>query len=264
MNILITNDDGIHAKGIILLANAVEKAGHHVTVVAPDREKSACSHSFTIDVPLMAKEAAGYSCTAAYAVTGTPADCVKIGLLQLTEKKVDLVLSGINMGANVGADIAYSGTVGAALEAHMLGIPAVAFSQAMFKRSKIEYTDHLKSAAVLAAQMLEQIDLRELNDFIYNVNFPETETNAIKGIKCCPQGVNAYESLYEKRIDPFGRDYYWLCGQRIEQEYNEINSTDVKWVLEGYITVTPLRWNQTDEKAMEATKCKMEDVKLHF
>lgn len=264
MNILITNDDGIHAQGIIALANAVAKKGHNVTVVAPDREKSACSHSFTIDVPLTAKETAGYPCACAYAVSGTPADCVKIGMMQLIKDKIDLVLSGINMGANVGADIAYSGTVGAALEANMMGIPAIAFSQALEKRSETDHTEQLAAAAELAAQFVERLDFQEQTDFIYNINFPDTKKDMIKGIKCCPQGVNAYETAYEKRVDPFGRNYYWLCGQRIEHEHNEAFKTDVKWVGEGYITITPLKWNQTDEKTMESIKCKMEDVKLHF
>lgn len=263
MNILITNDDGIHAQGIIALANAVAGAGHRVTVAAPDREKSACSHSFTIDVPLMAKEAAGYSC-AAYAVTGTPADCVKIGLLQLAEGKIDLVLSGINMGANVGADIVYSGTVGAAVEANMMGVPAIAFSQAMDKRGTADYSHALHTAAGLAAQMIDDIDIAGLKEYVYNINFPDVEREAIQGIKACPQGLNAYESAYEKRTDPFGRDYYWLAGKRVEQAYNEIHETDIKWISRGHITVTPLKWNQTDEAALETIKCKTGDMKLHF
>lgn len=264
MNILITNDDGISAPGIIALAGAVAKAGHRVTMVAPDREKSACSHSFTIDVPLMAKEAAGYFGATAFAVTGTPADCVKIGLLQLADQPIDLVLSGINMGANVGADIVYSGTVGAAMEANMLGVPSIAFSQMMFKRGKADFAERLEAASVLAAQLIERFDLSELKDYIYNVNFPDADKDGIKGIKCCEQGVNAYDTLYEKRVDPFGRNYYWLCGERIAQEYNNIHKTDVKWLDEGYITLTPLKWNRTDEKALSLAKCKIEDIKLHF
>lgn len=264
MNILITNDDGIHAQGIIALANAVERAGHCVTVVAPDREKSACSHALTMDMPIMARETAGYPCVDAYAVTGTPADCVKIGMLHLVKRKIDLVLSGINIGSNVGSDIVYSGTVNAAIEANMLGIPAIAFSQALFGRHKGSKKPNFQESAELAAALLDKIDIDQIKDFIYNINFPAIEKNGIRGIKLCQQGVSAYDGAYEKRTDPFGREYYWISGKRIEAEYNEINSTDVKWIEENYITVTPLKWNQTDYEQLSKSKCKIEGIKLHL
>ncbi|MEG2574538.1 MAG: 5'/3'-nucleotidase SurE [Christensenella sp.] len=265
MNILITNDDGIHAEGIKALAFAAVGAGHNVTVVAPDREKSACSHALTMDLPLTARDTLGYpKDIEAYAITGTPADCVKIGMLHLIDEKIDVVLSGINIGANLGSDIVYSGTVNAAIEANMLGIPAIAFSQALIGRKQVDYTTYFKTAARCAMQLIEKIDVGNMQDFIYNVNFPAVIGNEIKGIKFCSQGVSAYDEAYEKRTDPFGRDYYWIGGKMIESEYNEVNNTDVKWIDKGYITITPLKWNQTDLNELEHSKCKIENLKLHF
>ena len=263
MNILITNDDGIHAQGIRALAKAMADTGHHVTVIAPDREKSACAHALTMDMPLPVKEMDGLG-TPAYAVSGTPADCVKIGLAHLLEERVDLVLSGINIGANLGSDIVYSGTVNAALEANMLGIPAIAFSQALHRKPDEDGSAYFKSAAELSAQLVQAFEIKNLENYIYNVNFPAVPRTGVKGLKFCEQGISAYDDAYDKRIDPFGREYFWISGHMIEDEYNEAHETDVKRNREGYITVTPLKWNQTAGVEAFSAKCKIEQIKLHF
>lgn len=262
MNILITNDDGIYAPGIRALTQAMILAGHQVTVIAPDRQKSACSHALTMDAPLTVREIEEFG-VKAYAVSGTPADCVKLGLAHYLEDNIDLVLSGINFGANLGSDIAYSGTVNAALEANMLHVPAVAFSKALvWGAGKVE--TNFDEAADLAAELVEQLEIRVLEKFIYNINFPAVPRNSIKGVKFCEQGISAYDEAYDKRTDPFGRDYFWISGRMIEDEYNEEHETDIKWNREGYITVTPLKWNQTDEAEIHSSKCKIEQIKLHF
>ncbi|MBC5647195.1 5'/3'-nucleotidase SurE [Christensenella tenuis] len=262
MNILITNDDGIYAQGIRALTRAMAQTGHEITVVAPDSQKSACSHALTMDTPLTVKEIEEFG-VKAYAVSGTPADCVKLGLAHLLEDKIDLVISGINSGANLGSDIAYSGTVNAALEANMLHVPAVAFSKALvWGQGKAE--TNFDEVADLAAELIGQLEIRILKKFIYNINFPAVPRNSMKGVKFCKQGISAYDEAYDRRTDPFGRDYFWISGRMIEDEYNEEHETDIKWNREGYITVTPLKWNQTDETEIHSSKCKIEQIKLHF
>ena len=264
MNILITNDDGFHALGIRVLADAAVRAGHHVTVIAPDREKSACGHALTMDMPLTIKRIDRIA-EEAYSVSGTPADCVIVGLTHLLkDKQPDIVLSGINIGANLGSDIVYSGTVNAALEANMLGVPAIAFSQALSRRSRENIDLYLKNAAALSMELIRHFEIQAMKDYIYNVNFPAVPQEAIQGIKMCEQGISAYDEAYDKRVDPFGRDYYWISGQMIGHSYNESHQTDVKWCREGYISITPLRWNQTVETELARSKCKIEQIKLHF
>ena len=263
MNVLITNDDGIHACGIRALAEAVADIGHRVTVVAPDREKSACAHALTMDMPLTVKPVDGFGMPA-YAVAGTPADCVKIGMAHLLDKKADIVLSGINIGANLGSDIVYSGTVNAALEANMLGIPAVAFSQSLLRTQDEDSSAYFREAANLSVELMQGFAVEELKECIYNVNFPAAAGSAIRGIRFCEQGISAYDDTYEKRTDPFGREYFWISGHLMEDEYNEKHQTDIKWNREGYITITPLKWNQTARDELTSLKCKMKEIKLHF
>lgn len=268
MRLLITNDDGIYATGIISLAKRCYDAGHEVTVIAPDRERSACAHSMTMDFPLSLKavEIGDYEGMSAYSLNGTPADCVKIAVSHVLNEKPDVVLSGINNGSNLGSDIVYSGTVNAALEACMLGCPAIAVSQA-FGTERIEFAEkralRFWDSAGLAVQFLDQTDVSKLNGFIYNINFPSAPVNEIKGIKMCVQGICDYDEAFEKRIDPFGREYYWVSGALQHNPFNDEQQTDVKWLRENYVTVTPLRWNQTENEVLEREKCKIDSMKLH-
>ncbi|MDL2237778.1 5'/3'-nucleotidase SurE [Christensenellaceae bacterium OttesenSCG-928-K19] len=266
MNIVLTNDDGIHALGIMTLAKRLSRE-HNVVVVAPESERSACSHSITLGQPLSVKEVhvSDYDGIEAYSVNGTPADCVKLATSALLEDKIDLVLSGINLGANLGTDIAYSGTVNAALEGAICGYPAVALSQRIDSPAAASsLREMFEQSAELTAQMIGQIDYTLLEDCIYNINFPAVEKEEIKGVKVCGQGISSYNSEFQKQNDPFGREFYWLCAVDNNSGYNEKNQTDVWWSKQNYITLTPLAWNDTCLPVLERAKCKSEDIKLRF
>lgn len=266
MNILLTNDDGVYAQGIIALAKFL-KIDHRVFVVAPDVERSGCSHSITLERPLSAKRATilEYDGVEAYAINGTPADCVKIGLDVLVKEEIDLVVSGINFGANLGTDIAYSGTVNAALEGCICGVPSIAVSQRLsFPIDHAERPVLLEISAQLTAQMIGDMDFSRLDGYIYNINFPALPKERIKGIRVCEQGISWYDSVYKKQNDPFGREHYWIFAEKNRGTYNDEHETDVKWSEDGFVTVTPLAWNDTCQAAMEQTKCNIENIKLHL
>lgn len=263
MKILITNDDGIYSEGIIMVAQQLAQK-HEVTVVAPDRERSAVSSALTMDLPLRKKKVSikDYDGIDAYAITGTPVDCVKMALKHITGE-VDLVVSGINRGGNLGTDIVYSGTVAAAIDACMAGIPAIAVSQKFNHKASADIKDLFACSSSLFATMIEQMDLSLLCNYIYNINFPSMRKEDIKGIKVCSQGVATYSEDYRKEVDPFGREHFWLCGDLLHNEHNDRNQTDIKWIAEGYITLTPLTWNTTMHGAMSDTKCNIGKIKLH-
>ncbi|HBU11661.1 MAG TPA: 5'/3'-nucleotidase SurE [Clostridiales bacterium] len=267
MHIVLTNDDGIHAYGIMALAKRL-KNEHTVTVVAPDSERSACSHSITLGKPLSVRNVHRdeYDGICAYSVNGTPADCVKLATSALIEKKIDLILSGVNLGSNLGTDIAYSGTVNAALEGTICGVPSIALSQRIDGPgvAEAELRRLFDQSADITAALIGQIDMRQLKDCIYNINFPAVERSGIRGIKLCSQGISAYDSVFQKQDDPFGREFYWICAVPNDVGYNEEHETDVYWAHKGYITITPLAWNDTYHAAFPDEKCKSEDVKLRF
>lgn len=247
MQILITNDDGVYAPGIRALAAALQPA-HAVTIVAPDRERSAASHSLTLDRPLSVKEVAlnGLESSKVYAVNGTPVDCVRLGVSVLAPE-TQLLLSGINNGANLGGDISYSGTVHAALEGAVCGLPAMALSLRIPPdRQKRSDPEEFVAAAELAAQLLKQLPELPPQNLIYNINFPASKLRAGHHcLKVCPQGESVYDSVFQRNDDPFGREYYWICAVANETDYNEKNQTDVFWSDRNFVTLTPLRWNMT-------------------
>ena len=249
MNILVSNDDGIFALGLRTLAMALAEAGHQVTVVAPDRERSATGHGLTIHQPLRAEsiedvfspEIKAWSCS------GTPADCVKIALGALLETPPDLVVSGINHGANLGTDILYSGTVSAAMEGVMEGIPSIAFSLTSYT-SKAFVTAG-KFAQILVAQLAKD-PLPEM--MLLNVNVPSVDWSEVAGVLVTRQGLRRYFDSFQKRVDPRGKTYYWLAGEAIEEIDQPVNPllpphvlTDVQGIQQNYITITPLQYNLT-------------------
>ncbi|MEA5003861.1 MAG: 5'/3'-nucleotidase SurE [Christensenella sp.] len=264
MKILITNDDGVYAPGIVALANAFATQ-HEVTVVAPDQERSACGRSMTIDKPLSMRklEIAEYKNCEVYSTSGTPTDCVKLGTFEIMKRDVDLVLSGINLGTNVGTDIAYSGTVNAAMEGSALGYPSIALSQKLTGAG-----DNMKElyerAAACALQIIGQLEIKVLVDYIYNINFPACINKEVAGIKVCPHGICNYGDDYEKRTDPFGRIYYWPSGKMEESSYNKENGTDIHWLGQGFVTITPLTWNTTATDKIDDAKCRIDKLKLHI
>jgi 5'-nucleotidase len=249
MRLLISNDDGVYAKGIRTLANTMAEAGHDVSVVCPDRERSATGHGLTLHQPIRAEiiESVFHPAIKAWACDGTPSDCVKLALWALLDSPPELVLSGINQGANLGTEILYSGTVSAAMEGLIEGIPSVAFSLTSYSSQNFE------TAANFAKILVEQLRNKSIPDSILlNVNIPAVESSQIKGVKFTRQGVRRYVDVFDKRIDPRGKTYYWLTGEILEDVEPPVNFNlsenipiDVRVIRDNYISITPLHYNLT-------------------
>ena len=257
MNILVSNDDGIFAQGMRTLATALAKAGHQITVVCPDRERSATGHGLTIHKPLRAEhiEAVFPPGVHAWSCSGTPADCVKLALGALMTEFPDLVISGINHGANLGTDVLYSGTVSAAMEGVMEGIPSIAVSLTSYTQQTFT------PAAEFICTLLTTPLLKDMTvPLLLNINVPALPTADLKGAKITRQGIRRYFDQFEKRIDPRGNTYYWLAGEVVEEIEDPISSqgwpldvqqslamvpTDVQAIQDGYISITPLQYNLT-------------------
>ncbi|MBD0335270.1 MAG: 5'/3'-nucleotidase SurE [Cyanobacteria bacterium Co-bin13] len=257
MNLLISNDDGIFAQGIRTLANTLAAAGHPITVVCPDRERSATGHGLTIHQPIRAEvvESGFHPSIKAWACSGTPADCVKLALGALVEEPPDFVLSGINHGPNLGTDVLYSGTVSAAMEGVIEGIPAIALSLGSYV-----HQDFLPAAQVAQALLAHFSQTPLALPLLLNVNVPAVKASQLKGIQITRQGIRRYHDLFERRLDPRGKTYYWLAGEVLEDVEDPIGnqgwpegtaealrpvSTDVQAVKENYISITPLQYNLT-------------------
>lgn len=235
--ILLTNDDGIHAEGLAALAEALGAGFADIVVVAPDREQSACGHSLTLHRPLrMAQLRPGW-----YSVDGTPTDCVNLAVLWLLkEEGVDLVVSGINAGLNLGDDVTYSGTVSAALEAHLLGLPALAFSQQL--DGEVSFAESGRLAAGIVERLLrEEVPAR----LLFNVNIPAGRP---RGVRLTKLGRRIYEQVVVERGDPRGRRYFWIGGS---PRWKEEEGSDQAAVSAGSVSVTPLRLDLTDYAGLE-------------
>ncbi len=243
LRILVTNDDGIMASGLRCLVAELSKIGT-VFVAAPDRERSATGHAITMFQPLRAKSMEVPGAKAAYAISGTPADCVKLAVDALFPEQIDLVVSGINRGANLGTDVLYSGTVSAALEAVMLGLPAVAFSLAEYRNPVFE------PAAQLARHLVQAVGEKSWpHDTLLNVNFPQQELSQLRGIKVTTLGQLRYDNPVLERKDPWGGTYYWLAGQ--EPIDNNVEPTDVWAVRNGYVSLTPIQFDLTNYRLLD-------------
>lgn len=249
-NILISNDDGIFALGVRTLANTLAQAGHQVTVICPDRERSATGHGLTLHQPIRAKEVNSIfdDNVFAWSCSGTPADCVKFALSAVLETRPDFVFSGINHGPNLGTDVLYSGTVSAAMEGVLEDIPSVAFSLASF--TSLEF----QPSADFALKLLQKLtDKDSPKAPLLSVNIPPVETSEIAGVLITRQGLRRYIEKFKKRFDPRGKSYYWLEGEIIEdiEQPEDINLpphilTDVQAIRDRFITITPLQYNLTD------------------
>ena len=257
MNILVSNDDGIFAQGMRTLATALAAAEHQVTVVCPDRERSATGHGLTMHKPIRAESVDGVfpPSVQAWSCSGTPADCVKLALGALVDQPPDVVISGINHGPNLGTDVLYSGTVSAAMEGAMEGIPAIAVSLTSFSHQTFT------PAAHFICDLLADTTLFPMaKPMLLNVNVPPLETADIKGVTLTRQGIRRYFDLFEKRLDPRGKTYYWLAGEAIEEVEDPLATqrwpedvrqalaaipTDVQAINDRYISVTPLQYNLT-------------------
>lgn len=233
--LLVSNDDGFRSEGIIALAEALRPLGT-VYVVAPDRERSAAGHSLTLTQPLRV-EKVGYR---VYAVDGTPTDCVNLAVNGiLRKKKIDLLVSGINKGANLGDDITYSGTVSAAMEGTLLGIPSIAVS--LVSRNHFRFEAAAAFTAKLARKALRQ---KIPEDTLLNVNLPNLPMEEIRGVRITRQGKRIYgEAVVEKR-DPRGRKYYWIGGDTLRTQ--DIPGSDLEAVEQNYISITPIHLDMTN------------------
>lgn len=240
--ILVTNDDGIHSEGLRALAEALAPVGE-VTVVAPDRERSAAGHALTLHRPLRASEVAPRW----YRVDGTPTDCVTLAVMGMLKRRPRLVVAGINLGTNLGDDVTYSGTVSAALEGALLGIPAFAISQA--GGARFDFTAAAAFARRLAALLLEQGLPPET---LLNVNVPAEAPESIRGVALTRQGRRAYQESIVEKLDPRGKTYYWIGGS--EPEWERLGDSDYDAVMAGKISVTPLRLDLTHYEALRTLR----------
>jgi len=263
MNLLLSNDDGIFSLGIRTLANTLADAGHQITVVCPDRERSATGHGLTLHKPIRAElvETIFHPAIKAWACSGTPSDCVKLALGALLEQPPDMVLSGINHGSNLGTDVLYSGTVSAAMEGAIEGIPSIAFSLTSFAAQDFQ------PAANFAKTLVQQFGKNPLPEAVLlNVNVPAVPQEAIAGVIMTRQGLRRYVDQFEQRTDPRGKTYYWLAGELVQDvpqpsvellvttaqgsrtlDSAWLNSlpTDVQAIRGNHITITPLQFNLT-------------------
>ncbi len=233
--ILISNDDGINSEGIHKLHETLKKLGE-VYVVAPDRDQSAVSHSLSLFRPLRLEKISQF----VYSVDGTPTDCVNLAINGiLRDKKPDLVVSGINKGENLGDDITYSGTVSAAMEGTLLGIPSIAIS--ITGREDFNFDYALHHTDLIAKYVLEK---GLPKDTLLNVNIPNVPANEIRGIMITKQGKRLYDEPIVEKVDPRGKKYYWIGGD--ELGFLDIENSDLVAIKEGYVSVTPIGLDLTN------------------
>jgi 5'-nucleotidase len=246
MKILLTNDDGIHAEGLWALERALSK-DHNVCVVAPDKERSAIGHSITLLNPLRVNriETNG-GC--GYAVTGTPADCVKLAIVEILDGAPDLVVSGINPGANVGINLNYSGTVSAAKEGALLGVPGLAVSK------DPPFAGEYDFAARFVRHLVKKISENRLAPYTFlNVNFPGCPSKEIRGVRITRQGTApliSQQGGFHKRLDPRNQVYYWQGMER--QAFETQTDSDGAALEEKWISITPVKCDMTDHDAIQA------------
>lgn len=237
MKILLSNDDGINAKGIEAMRGALEKIGD-VFVVAPETEMSAVGHAITITDPLRVRKVMKDGSLFGIAVDGTPADCVKIAARAILTERPDIVVSGINQGQNVATNVIYSGTVSAATEGMILGIPSIAISLGSF--TSRDFSVAAEYGVKIARMVLEK-GLPE--GVLLNINVPAIPADKIKGVKVCRMGISKFREVFEKRVDPRQNDYYWQGGEMVLHEGD--TDADIGLLEQGYVTVTPIHFNLT-------------------
>jgi len=246
VKILISNDDGIDSQGIAALTKEMKKIGE-VTVIAPRTEQSAVGHAITMKIPLRVTEYYKNGNFFGYAVDGTPADCIKIGIRNILKTPPDIVLSGINHGSNAAINIIYSGTVSAAREAAIMDVPALAISVTSHDAKKFEY------AARVASQLTQMVVKNGLpNGTLLNVNVPDLPEEQIKGILLTQQGKSKWDDIYEERTDPYGKKYFWLTGKLFETD-NDLEK-DHFALKNNFVSVTPIHFDLTDYRTFEEMK----------
>ncbi|MCM8764080.1 MAG: 5'/3'-nucleotidase SurE [Candidatus Omnitrophica bacterium] len=236
---LVSNDDGIFADGLNILCEKL--AGEfEVAIVAPDSERSNVGHAITLSMPLKVEKVKTPCGIIGCSVSGMPADCIKIAVSSLLDRKPDIVVSGINLGSNLGIDVLYSGTVSAATEAVIMGIPAFAISLDMLENPDFSYAASF--AKKLAILMVRN---RIPENIVLNVNVPDRKPC---GVKLVPLSKARYRERYEKRINPRKKEYWWLTGEFMEE--TDTDDSDTHWLKKGFITITPLNIDLTDYECM--------------
>jgi 5'-nucleotidase len=244
MRILLTNDDGVYAPGLAALHRSLSQT-HEVTVVAPETEQSAVGHSITLADPIRVRALGNRTGYQGFAITGTPADCVKLAVHELMDQPPQLVVSGINLGANLGVNLLYSGTVSAANEASLQGLASVAVSLDTHTGSDFSF------AADFTAYLVENLDQLPLPAATpLNVNIPDLPASEIRGIRFTRQSRSRIKERFVRRTDPRGHVYYWLGGETMGTEGDQ--DTDYPALLAGYITITPVRYDLTNHEALES------------
>ena len=246
MKILVTNDDGIFSSGIFSLWEVAKEFGD-VTVVAPNSEKSAVGHGITISKPIYIKKITRKNLFNGYAVSGTPADCVKIAIKNIMSSPPELILSGINIGSNLGNNIIYSGTVSAAIEGSFLGIPSFAISLDTF-----DPISFITSKSIIR-RIINKIGLSKIPlGSILNINIPNCSIDEVKGIKSTKQGNQYFKDSFEECFNPKGIPYYWIKGEMIDNDSSlELDGYAIK---NNYISITPLSFKMTNHSFFDELK----------
>lgn len=245
-SILVSNDDGIDAPGLAALVAELKKVSA-VTVVAPDKQRSAVGHAITMHYPLRVKKFSKDGRFFGYAVEGTPADCVKLAIRALMEQPPDLVVSGVNHGANTAVNIIYSGTVSAATEGTLLDVPSIAVSLTTY-----EPADFRPAARFARRLALHVLRAGLPAGTLLNVNVPAVSAAAIRGVKITRQGNSRWDDTFDMRVDPNNRTYYWLTGKL--DVLDTTDDTDVIAVRRNYISVTPIQYDLTDYRALRSIR----------
>ncbi|HTL62793.1 MAG TPA: 5'/3'-nucleotidase SurE [Nitrospira sp.] len=240
-HILITNDDGIHSAGLTALAKALTRVGE-VWVVAPDRERTAVAHAVTLHKPLRIHEVG----KRVYAVNGTPVDCVNLALLNILPSRPRLLVSGINKGVNLGDDVLYSGTVSAAVEGTILGVPSMAVSQEGQGREEFQFATGAHYAVRVARQIL-RYGLPE--ETLVNVNVPNRSLDTVTGVRITCLSRRRFDNPIIEKVDPHGRSYFWIAGTRVSWSRNK--DSDHEALAEGAVSLTPLHLDNTHYEVLD-------------
>jgi len=239
--ILVTNDDGVHSPGLLSLYNSMKQLGD-AYVIAPDRERSAVSHALTMHRPLRVERLREH----VYSMNGTPTDCVAIGINKILPERPAFVVSGINKGANLGDDITYSGTVSAAIESTIMGIPSFAVSLVITEKASLLNLDTASKIALEVGRYI--LDNSLPYDTLLNVNVPNIPARDIAGIKLTRQGKRIYDNSIQETFDPHGEKHYWIGGGKPFWEHGE--DTDIQAIQDNHISITPIHLDLTNYDAL--------------
>ncbi len=242
--ILITNDDGFTAPGLKVLIEEAKEFGE-ILVVAPDQPQSGMGHAISVNDPLRFHETKYFHNIKGYCCSGTPVDCVKIGMYTLGNKKPDLILSGVNHGSNVSTNVLYSGTMSAAVEGALEGIPSIGFSLTNFSLA----ADFTAARKIIKSIIKKALDKGIEEGICLNVNIPDVTYDRIKGIKVCRQGRAFWDDTFDERTDPLGKKYYWLTGSFYDHE--KAKDTDVYYLNNNYVTIVPTQFDMTAHHAID-------------